>query len=373
MRAEEERRTPAVAEIETLRPDQVKGMCGKCNKPVYSHQPRRKTREGVYIHMLGDGGTDGCPGPPSFDNAQVPAFQQGQMPKPAYAQPQQGISAYPIGQGVGAYPVAPAAAIDGLQNLHIDESGSLGGNRPPTLAQSNFKRLYHQRGSRPDMMMHELFNELQQFLVAHCQDIGVGRDPAIKMLKVLQREAIESVKKYGADNALDSASLARYLWTSGATLEGSDVPREHQVEFCSILNSIIRRDRPGTIKEAVRMVECINSLLVGSRDRMLKNPEEVVVFPSLCNLQGPAHGLPASYRGAGLPIDKLEFYEGLVGKSFRVSGLLATSLSTVIPLRFMDRARKAELPAAMYIITFDPRGKDDLRCHPPPHNLHAAL
>jgi len=250
---EEERRAAAAAaamdnrfQIDTFQPTNVvKGMCGKCRQPVYSSQPRRKTREGVYVHMMADGITEGCPSPPGMGTFNVPTLQNDPVPQPAAAQYDQRVN-YP--------PPASPTDVDGLQGMSLGGSGSPEDVRPPTLAQSNFRKLYHQGGSRPDMMMHELFNDLQQFLVAHCQDIGVGRDPAIKMLKVLQREAIESVKKYGADNALDSASLARYLWTSDATLEGSNVPPEHQVEFCSILNSVIRRDRPASIKEAVRMV-----------------------------------------------------------------------------------------------------------------------
>ena len=341
-------------QVDTFQPTDnvVKGMCGKCRQPVYSSQPRGKTCEGLYVHMMADGKTEGCPSPPGVSTFNVATLQNDQVPQPAAARYDQRVN-YP--------PPASPTVVDGLQGMSLGGSGSPEDVRPPTLAQSNFRKLYHQGGSRPDMKMHHLFVDLEKFLIVHCEDIGVGRDSARKMLDVLQSEAIESVKMHGSKNVLDSASLARYLWTSGAILEGSDVPPEHRVEFCSILNSIIRRDRPGAMKEAVRMVECINSLLVGSRGRLQKIPDEVVVFPSVCNLEGPAYGLPASYRGAGMPIDKLEFYQGLVGKSFRVSGLLATSLSTTISYGFMNMARENGLPAAIYIITYDPRGKDDVR------------
>lgn len=67
----------AAAAIETFKPLQqqppvFKGYCGNCHQPVLGSQLRRKTDEGVYIHMVEtvqDGevvNIDGCPGSPGL-------------------------------------------------------------------------------------------------------------------------------------------------------------------------------------------------------------------------------------------------------------------------------------------------------------------
>ena len=343
-------------QIDTIvSPVLLKGTCGKCGQPVYSSQHRRKTPQGVYIHMMQDGVTEGCPSPPALGTYQVSTIEKDGVPQPAAAAAQPSTS----------------AVVDGLQNLSTGGSAGTGDGRPRTLAQSNFKKMY--RRTEHSDMFFKLLNRVHNFLIAHCNKIGVGRRPADEMMNALSEEALRSIKDHGLDNVSDARKLARYLWTSGQKLGvkvvneqivfiDESVPLEHRREFCSILNAALRADEPDVMREAVHMVACINCLLVGSRSRLI-NTDEVVVFPSVCHLSdGPSCGLPAVYRGAGLPVEMLDFYQGMVGKSFRVPGFLATSMNVLVAHRFFDLARSNDdLPAALYIITFDPRGEKEQR------------
>ena len=361
-REEEERKAAAAAaamessmHIKTLQPTgkTIKGICGNCCQPVYGSQNRNKTPEGSYIHVMADG-TVGCPSPPGMGTFNVPTLQNDPVPQPAAAQYDQGVN-YP--------PPASPTLVGGLQDMSLGGSGSPGGGRPPTLASSNFKKLYHKSELLDSPT--ELLSQVRDFLILHCRKLGLGNHFARELFKLLEAEAFKSVPSYGVDNVLEMGYLARYLWTSdsklgvrivdgGARID-TTVPKKHRREFCFILNSALRSDDAELLSLIEPLISAINTLQVVRRINIGANVAEMI-YPKVGE-----SGMWELYRGGGITDEGIDFFESLVDKTFRVPGFLATSTERNVAFKFMCFADDYDLIGVFYTISLDPRGKDDPR------------
>ena len=153
-------------------------------------------------------------------------------------------------------------------------------------------------------------------------------------MKKLQSDAFRN------DEALqeDVGAVAEYLWTSGKT---------HAVvkkmEFCSILNAVIRADIAKEIEAAAVIFRAINSRRVnrgsGGADHI-------------------DHSYPEdgqTWRGGGFRQECKKFFKRIKGKKYRVPGFLATSNKRSVAAHFAFKAT----PCAMWCIKFDEKGEFD--------------
>ena len=78
-----------------------------------------------------------------------------------------------------------------------------------------------------------------------------------------------------------------------------------------------------------------------------------------------------TWRGGGFRRYHRAFFEGILGKKYRVPGFLATSLNREIAAAFAFKAVSSSPchPCAVWRITFDPRGKE----HPEYRVRHMTL
>ena len=146
----------------------------------------------------------------------------------------------------------------------------------------------------------QLLGFLRQTIFAACRKYGASEEAARDFLKRLQLQTF-SHKEELASNMAESAAL---IWTSAEKLR---LGPGNTVEFCSLLNRILRERDPDLLALACGVVRGINLLCVTRRD------------PS--KLRFPPGG--KSHRGGGLPAAHAPFFS--VGKKFRVPMYLATS------------------------------------------------
>ena len=111
------------------------------------------------------------------------------------------------------------------------------------------------------------------------------------------------------DSIAESAVL---IWTSAKRLTLSS---GKTVEFCSLLNRILREQQPDVLASACGVVRGINLLCVTRHD------ETKLLYPP----GGQSH------RGGGLPLEHVPFF--VVGKQFRVPMFLATSFDEDVAYR----------------------------------------
>jgi hypothetical protein len=146
----------------------------------------------------------------------------------------------------------------------------------------------------------QLLGFLRQTIFAAGRKYGASEEAARDFLKRLQLQTF-SHKEELASNMAESAAL---IWTSAEKLR---LGPGNTVEFCSLLNRILRERDPDLLALACGVVRGINLLCVTRRD------------PS--KLRFPPGG--KSHRGGGLPAAHAPFFS--VGKKFRVPTYLATS------------------------------------------------
>jgi hypothetical protein len=146
----------------------------------------------------------------------------------------------------------------------------------------------------------QLLGFLRQTIFAAGRKYGASEEAARDFLKRLQLQTF-SHKEELASNMAESAAL---IWTSAEKLR---LGPGNTVEFCSLLNRILRERDPDLLALACGVVRGINLLCVTRRD------------PS--KLRFPPGG--KSHRGGGLPAAHAPFFS--VGKKFRVPMYLATS------------------------------------------------
>ena len=137
------------------------------------------------------------------------------------------------------------------------------------------------------------------------------------------------------------SAAAQRLWTSTQKLE--DVPPQHYVELCSMINRALRDDAPEVMPSLAVMVRGINVMCITRR-----KPSEQKLPPAM-----------RTFRGGELPMQQVEFYRLGVGKKYRVPGYLATSFSERVAYAFLYNKFAEGKTPVKWIVEMDPRGRDD--------------
>ena len=141
----------------------------------------------------------------------------------------------------------------------------------------------------------------------------------------------------GLTELVDEAPLACLrIWTSALTLTPVGM------EFCSILNAIVRNDKEKQIRAVMPIIRSITSLCA------LTRKGDVVTWPK-------DHTL---YRGTGMPMEQLSFFKEEV--KYRCPFFLATSLSKIVAHDFCRRASQqpGRVPV-LFVVKLDPK----FRCY----------
>merc|ERR1719201_705484 len=219
-----------------------------------------------------------------------------------------------------------------------------------TFNTSNYKRFY--TGADSIGLQHHLLSAVESMLSLYAKRINVTDDQDDAMLiEVGVMSAMIQIQDdaFKHDEAMknDIEVMAEYLWTSCKKLR---VVKD--MELCSVINAVIRDDVAEEIEAATIIFRSINSRRIGRYD---------------INAQSyPPTG--ETWRGGGFRREHRAFFERMIGKKYRVPGVLATSLRREIAAAFALKADKAH-PCAMWRIVFDPRGKD----HPEYRVKHMAF
>jgi len=152
-------------------------------------------------------------------------------------------------------------------------------------------------------------------------------------------ELAQSKKRKGGD----IGKIAQYLWTSAK--------RHGGVELCSILNRTIREDKPNATVHAVVFANAINMLIVDdgvSQPWLKKVFHKSFPYPGILgkdlqrihfHFKDPVpHNSRycCTWRGGGFRDECKDFFQR--GKSYRVPGFLATSLSVDTAMGFIRRS-----------------------------------
>lgn len=215
-----------------------------------------------------------------------------------------------------------------------------------TLATSNFKKVYQpmlEAGvpRRSTLLLFAVEKMVMLFGRAH---------PGKGIEDCLETFTSTTFRNMGTTLASDVSAAAEYLWTSTEMLG--------TVEFCSVLNTVIREDQAENIMHACVVVCSINRLRLGVRGASGARAEKSKLnkFPTKGRL----------YRGSAMPHEHLSFFNR-EGRKFRIPAFLATSTSKRVAKKFC--ARISGIDVCIWTIHLDERGKKDpmYRCK------HAAL
>jgi GrpB-like predicted nucleotidyltransferase (UPF0157 family) len=167
----------------------------------------------------------------------------------------------------------------------------------------------------------QLLAAVRETTFAFCRKFRVGEAEAVRYFKEIQAEAVGH-----KDELLDSiAESAVLIWTSAKRLT---LAAGTAIEFCSLLNRILREHDPDLLPSACVVVRGINLLCVMRRD------ESKLLYPP----GGESH------RGGGLPLQHVPFFAP--GKKFRVPMFLATSFKVDVAFKYsarlsLDRPRRS--------------------------------
>ena len=173
-------------------------------------------------------------------------------------------------------------------------------------------------GSLAPMYPDQLLAAVRETTFAFCRKFRVGEAEAVRYFKEVQAEAVGH-----KDELLDSiAESAVLIWTSAKRLT---LAPGTTIEFCSLLNRILREHDPDLLPSACVVVRGINLLCVMRRD------ESKLLYPP----GGESH------RGGGLPLQHVPFFAP--GKKFRVPMFLATSFDDDVAFKCgaRDRLRRS--------------------------------
>jgi hypothetical protein len=193
----------------------------------------------------------------------------------------------------------------------------------------------------------ELLAAVRKTIFKFCEQNGGEDAEAHRFFKALQDEIFTHADDLSASIAV-SACL---MWTSQLRITLRD---GRSMEFCGILNRILRDRVDDLLPDACVVVRAINSMCVMRHD------------PS--KLMYPPNG--ASYRGGGMPLQHVSLLLGhpppfyVAGKKYRIPMFLATFFSLHVAENFCVTAeQRGELPV-IWTIKVDPRGSSQLlyRC-----------
>ena len=204
-----------------------------------------------------------------------------------------------------------------------------------------FAKFDHYYGAAPTpKFADELLGAVRKVIEKFCQKIQVDPKYSVKFFKDLEKQVQDLT-----DSISTSANL---IWTSQLLLK---LPDGREMEFCAILNRILRDLDDDLLPDACIVVHGINALCVLRRD------------PS--KLMFPPGGV--SYRGGGLPLQHVVQLPGqpppffVPGKKYRVNMFLATSFSLIVAENFSVMAAINGYPPVIWTIKVDPRGESQLK------------
>jgi hypothetical protein len=163
-------------------------------------------------------------------------------------------------------------------------------------------------------------------------------DPAISFVLQLQSEY-----ELQADTV---PTAAQRMWTSNKKLGGPESAWPAGVEFCSILNTMIREDCPIVASHTAFFSKALNMTLTVARGKCAEVPF-------------PPNG--ATWRGGGFWDCGMtrEFF--VEGKRYRVPNPLATSFDQAVTEFFLERVKffGCVNSKMLWKVEVDERGKDD--------------
>ncbi len=212
--------------------------------------------------------------------------------------------------------------------------------RPPTtFAISNFKKAYDEAGLVPVTHATQVFGYLVTFVHTYCQVHGLISEPeqslAATFVERLQRDVAAKEAVLG-----DVGDTAELLWTSAETFRGM---REHNKEFCSLLNAAIRSDDARLMPSTAVLVRAINALCVAERK-------------GLARAQFPPNG--RTFRGTAFDHEHRKFFQ--LGRKYRAPGFVATSFKEATAQDFAYRnGPLSGKPYVLWEVQVDPAGELD--------------
>jgi hypothetical protein len=159
----------------------------------------------------------------------------------------------------------------------------------------------------------QLLAAVRETTFAFSRKLRVTEGEVVRYFREVQAEALEHRDEL-QDSMAESAVL---IWTSAKRLT---LQPGTTIEFCSLLNRILREHDPDLLPSACVVVRGINLLCV------MRRHETKLLYP-------PAG---ESHRGGGLPLHHLPFF--VVGKKFRVPMFLATSFDEDVAYKCCLRA-----------------------------------
>jgi len=217
----------------------------------------------------------------------------------------------------------------------------------PSFSSKFAKFDHYYSAALPPKFADELLAAVRRTIFKHCSKNGGEQAAAEQFFKELQAEAFKH-----AEHLSESISVsAGLIWTSQLLLTLRD---GRTMEFCGVLNRILRELDDDLLPDACIVVRAINSLCV-----MRHDPSKIVVPPG---------GM--TYRGGGMPLHLVVQMPGqpppffVAGKKYRIPMFLATSEKRQVAENFMVMAAHSGDPPVMWTIKVDPRGAAQLlyRC-----------
>lgn len=206
-----------------------------------------------------------------------------------------------------------------------------------SLATSQFKRLYDEQAVVT--FQDELFGALRGILRGYAALKGDTQDHADQLFGVLQQQAFNCRvwQSLVQCDHKEVAKIAVVTWTS-ASIEGL------RVQFCNILNFVLRQDSGESLRHAVVFTRALTSHLV-NRNRGQQN----------ASLMWPNDSL--SHRGTNIPRAELGFFEK--DKPYRVPMFLATSFCEAKAFDFLHRQPRGDQVPVHFKFVIDPVRKCD--------------
>lgn len=200
---------------------------------------------------------------------------------------------------------------------------------------TNFNKVY-KNSSSPNLscLLLTMIHEVAHFF-GETRAVGLkaNKSDCDNFVKALQKEQLDEDKKRD-DFLTEVPRVAQRLWSSSEKLR---LPNGRDVEFCSMINCLLREDNIAIMPQLASICQSINELITKKQRK-----------------SGVA-SLPASnllYRGGSLPDELQGFFS--VGKKYRVPGYLATTSNIEATYPFLQLVDEPLAPV-QWIIHLDPK------------------
>jgi hypothetical protein len=236
----------------------------------------------------------------------------------------------------------------GVHSTNVGVHSTNVGVHSPDSSSTPFAKFEHYYNQTPvPNFADELLSAVRKVIFQFCEKNKVQKAEALKFFKALEQQAFSHAK----DLAESISTSAGLIWTSQLLLS---LPDGRTMEFCAIMNRILRDLDDDLLPDACIVVRGINSLCV------MRRHSSMLMFP-------PGG---VSYRGGGLPLQHVKNVPGfpppfyIPGKKYRVPMFLATSFKLYVAQNFSFMAAQQGHSPVIWTIKVDPRGELELlyRC-----------